>query len=153
MFILLLILHILVAILLVLSIMLQTGQAGGLSGAFGGGGGGGGAQSLFGGRGASDFLSKATTYLGTGFIILSFVLAFAQAHRGGAATGRNIIRDVYDNPGQTEAAAPAATAPAGAEGGELLPTETPAPAGTEGGNLVPAENTAPAATETEPSGN
>ncbi len=160
MFILLLILHILVALLLVLSIMLQTGQAGGLSGAFGGGGGGGGAQSLFGGRGASDFLSKATTYLGAGFIVLSFVLAFAQAHRGGATTGRNIIRDVYDSPGQTETAAPAATAPAGAGGGELLPTETPAPAGGEGGDLMPAETSAPAgdtpapaATETEPSGN
>ena len=39
MFVVLIIIHVLVAGLLVLSILLQSGQSGGLSGAFGGGGG------------------------------------------------------------------------------------------------------------------
>jgi len=151
MFILLLILHIVVALLLVLSIMLQTGQAGGLSGAFGGGGGGG-AQSLFGGRGASDFLAKATTYLGAGFLVLSFLLAFVQAHRSGATSGRNIIRDVYDAPAQSETApVPEAS---GSDGG-LLPVEgTPEGIPATDMPMEDGTETTPApATEVDPSGN
>ncbi len=119
----LLILHILVALFLVIAILLQSGQAGGLSGAFGGGG----SQTLFGGRGAATFLSKATTYLGAAFLLISLLLAFAQArHAGGPRVeGRNVVR---------EALQPAAQAPPGS----AVPAgEGAGPAGS------PVEGTAP----------
>jgi preprotein translocase subunit SecG len=101
----LLILHILVALFLVIAILLQSGQAGGLSGAFGGGG----SQTLFGGRGAATFLSKATTYLGAAFLLISLLLAFAQAHKtGGARTeGRNVVREALQPTSRTPEEAPA----------------------------------------------
>jgi len=119
----LLILHILVALFMVVAILLQSGQAGGLSGAFGGGG----SQTLFGGRGAATFLSKATAYLGAAFLLLSLLLAFAQAHRssGPRVEGRNVVR---------EALPPAPQAPAGSgvPAGEALPPVTsPGTGGSE----------------------
>ena len=132
MFVLFLIIHILVAVVLVISIMLQSGQAGGLSGAFGGGGGGGN-QTLFGGRGAATFLSKATTYLGAAFIVLSFMLALIQAHRtGGVTEGRNIIQESLPAAGPAPAAGEGIPASEGA-----LPTdvESGAPSGGEGQTL------------------
>ena len=129
---LLIVIHIIVSILLVLAVLSQSGQAGGLSGAFGaGGGGGGGSQSLFGGRGAASFLSKATAYLGSAFLVVSFVLAFAQAHRSTGSDGGNVIQDIMNQ------APPPATAPV--TGGEnpaqfpegITPIEMPAEEPTE----------------------
>ncbi len=126
MFAVLLILHVLVAFFLVISILLQSGQGGGLSGAFGGGGGN---QSLFGGRGASGFLSRATTYLGASFLVLSFLLAFVQAHRSGATrASRNIIQETIP-PSRSAPARESQAAPT--EGGEL-PSPAPEPSGTGG---------------------
>ncbi len=131
----LLVIHVLVALVMVLAIMLQSGQAGGISGAFGGGGGGGGSQSLFGGRGASSFLSKGTAYLGAAFLVVSLVLAYAQAQRGGGAqTGRNIIQEAF--PQQPTSG----TAPV-----EGPPTEMPTEGGDSEGLLPPAD--APPAAE------
>ena len=66
-------LHVLICITLILVVLLQSGKGGGLAGAFGGMGGAG--QSLFGGRGAATFLSKATTVLGIAFMASSLILA------------------------------------------------------------------------------
>ncbi len=139
----LLVLHVLVAVVMVISILLQSGQAGGLSGAFGGGGG---SQSLFGGRGAATFLTKATTYLGAAFMALSLMLAFAQSHRSGPGTeGRNIIRETLQ-PSSSPATAPAEQMPGegGATGeapmeGFTLPgaEEGAAPPAAEGGTTLP----------------
>ncbi len=142
MFTVLLILHIIVSGLLVLSILLQSGQAGGLSGAFGGGGG---TQTLFGGRGASTFLSKATAYLAGGFLVICFLLAFVQAHRsaGEAGGGRNIIRQELA-PAQEAQPPSGQQVPAGAPGGtetmpQNVPTQLPVtPEGGESGS-TPAE--------------
>ena len=80
MFVLVLIIHLLVCFSLILVVLLQSGKGGGLAGAFGGGGG---SQALFGGRGAATFLSKATTFLGAGFMLTSLGLALLSgAHRG-----------------------------------------------------------------------
>lgn len=148
MFTLFIILHILVAIFMVLVIMFQSGQGGGLSGAFGGGGG---SQTLFGGRGAATFLSKATAYLGAAFLIVSFMLAYAQAHRGGAVSGRNIIRETL--PPATQPAPLPAGSGAGEEfpaSGEqpLLPGEEPADL-PGSGTVTPSEPSAP---DAEPAG-
>lgn len=123
-FTLLLILHVIVALVLVMSILLQSGQSGGLSGAFGGGN-----QTLFGGRGAATFLTKATTYFGAGFLVVSFLLAMVQSHRSGVATeaSRNIIQEQMA-PRSGEAAPPA-----GGESGAGLPTSPPAAEPPSGG--------------------
>ena len=149
MFTILLILHIIVAGLLVLSILLQSGQAGGLSGAFGGGGG---SQTLFGGRGASTFLTKATAYLAAGFLVVSFLLAFVQTHRSTAQSvgGRNIIRQEL---APSQEAAPPPAMPPGASGlpqaapgdGAIPVPSTPGrDAGTSEPVPVPVPDTSPA---------
>ena len=66
-----LIFYIFVSIALVLVVLLQSSKGGGLAGVLGGGGGG---SSLFGGRGAADFLTKATTVLAVLFVVLCLVL-------------------------------------------------------------------------------
>ncbi len=53
---------------MIVIILLQAGKGQGLAGAIGGGMAG---QSIFGGRGAADFLTKATTYLATAYMILA----------------------------------------------------------------------------------
>ena len=129
MFTLLIIIHLLVAFALVLSILLQRGEAGGLSGAFGGGGGN---QSLFGGRGAATFLSKATAYLGAAFLVVSFVLALVQAHHVGATVaGRNVFQQTAPATPGTPAGQPGAT------GGESQTPAQPAPGAQGGGTEQP----------------
>ncbi|MCK4412759.1 MAG: preprotein translocase subunit SecG [Candidatus Eisenbacteria sp.] len=142
MFILLLIIHILVSIVLIISILLQSGQAGGLSGAFGGGGGN---QTLFGGRGAATFLTKATSYLGAAFLVVSFMLAMVQAHRGQpVGEGRNLIRDALP-PTSSAPVEPAQGAIPGA--GSQTPAATP---GEEAMPLTPAEGTPSAPAQETP---
>jgi preprotein translocase subunit SecG len=138
----LLILHILVAFALVMSILLQSSQGGGMSSAFGGSGN----QTLFGGRGAATFLSRATTYLGAGFLALSFVLAIVQTHRSGrAAASRNIIQETMMPKSSGSGAGDAAPQGSGGNTGQPvqepdagapgdLPGGSPAPAGGPSGN-------------------
>ena len=59
--------HVILCFLLMVVILLQSSKGGGLSGAFGGAGGGMG--TVFGGRGAATFLSKATVVLATLFFL------------------------------------------------------------------------------------
>lgn len=66
-------LFVLLSLLMIVVILLQAGKGQGLAGAIGGGMAG---QSIFGGRGAGDFLSKATTYLAVGYMILALGLGF-----------------------------------------------------------------------------
>jgi preprotein translocase subunit SecG len=120
MFVIFLILHILVSLLLIGAVLLQSGRGGGLAGAFGGGGGN---QTLFGGRGATTFLTKATWILGGAFMVTSLFLALTVGRQQGTLQ-RSVLRE---NPIE----APAPVLP----GGE--PATTPAPSGTEvpaGGN-------------------
>jgi len=67
------VLHILICASLIISVLLQSAKGEGLAGAFGG-------SSLtgtvFGGRGAATFLSKATTVLAIAFMSSSIVLTF-----------------------------------------------------------------------------
>jgi len=73
--------HVLVCIVLIIVVLMQSSKGGGLAGAFGGGGN----QTVFGGHETATFLSKATTYLAIGFMVLSLALAFLASKRG---TGR-----------------------------------------------------------------
>src|SRR5438093_4685127 len=81
MYALLLILHLLICLALVCVVLVQSGKGGGLAGgAFGGS-----AQTVFGGRGATDFMTRATMVLGALFFTTSLVLALMSSGLGRAS--------------------------------------------------------------------
>lgn len=138
MYIALLILHLLICLGLVSAVLVQSGKGGGLAGgAFGGS-----AQTVFGGRGASDFITRATMVLGAAFFITSLVLALMTS--GFGRTSRSLIQSQarqsasgqgpqqVPQSGQGQAPAGGAQAPAG---GAQAPS-APAPA-TGGGSSAP----------------
>lgn len=65
-------LHIIVCLTLIAIVMVQASEGEGLSGAFGGGG----SYALFGKRGATGFIAKATTGAAVMFMITSFGLTY-----------------------------------------------------------------------------
>ena len=75
--------HVLVCVALILIVLLQAGRGGGLAGAFGAQT----AQTLFGGRGAATFLSKATQWLAAAFMLMSILLAVLSSRNEGGSTG------------------------------------------------------------------
>src|SRR5437762_12231263 len=68
-------LHVFAALVLILIILIQPGKSGGLTAALGGAG----TQQVFGGRGAGNFLTRATGGLATTFFITSVVLAYLSS--------------------------------------------------------------------------
>ena len=70
------ILHVFIAAGLILIVLLQSGKGADIGAAFGGGS----SQTVFGGRGATDFLSKATMVLGGLFFAMSLALALISSH-------------------------------------------------------------------------
>ncbi len=75
---LLLILHLVLAVSVVALVLLQQGKGAQAGAAFGGGS----SQSLFGARGSSNFLSRATAFAITGFFVTTLVLAYVYANTG-----------------------------------------------------------------------
>ena len=71
----LVLLHVLICFLLVVVVLLQSGKAADLAGAFGGAG----SQTAFGPRGATNFLSRATTWCAIMFMATSMTLVKRQA--------------------------------------------------------------------------
>jgi preprotein translocase subunit SecG len=101
MFILLSVFHVLIALGLILIVLMQSGKGADIGAAFGGGS----SQTVFGGRGASTFLSKMTTVFAVLFMLNSLTLTILASHRGSASViGEN-------RPAQTQPA-PAAPSPA-----------------------------------------
>ena len=114
--------HVAVCIGLMISILLQSGKGGGLAGAFGGGS----SQTLFGGRGAAGFLSRATTVLAVVFFVTSLTLGLYSSRAGAR---RSLVQEEARRRAGSPAQAPApgttlppATTPSG--------TQAPAPGGT-----------------------
>ncbi len=106
-------LHLIVCLALVAVILVQSGKGGGLAGgAFGGA-----TQTVFGGRGATDFITKATIWLGIAFFLTSLVLA--KIATSGGHTQRSLIQEQAR---KTQQSAPA-TVPSSPGGA------TPAPSG------------------------
>ena len=133
--------HIFVCIALMAAILLQSGKGGGLAGTFGAGS----SQTLFGGRGAATFLSRATTTLAVIFFVTSLTLGLQAARSAGGR--RSLIQEEARRRGQqreaTEGVAPNTGAPAPGPGntntspGQAPPAPpTGAPAG--GGTQAPA---------------
>ncbi len=75
---LLLVVHLILAITIVVLVLLQQGKGSEMGAAFGGGS----SQSLFGARGSSNFLSRATSITITLFFMTSLVLAFLYTRTG-----------------------------------------------------------------------
>jgi preprotein translocase subunit SecG len=117
----LLAIHLVVCVVLVAAVLLQAGKGGGLAGgAFGGT-----AQTVFGSRGATDFLTRTTIILGGVFFLTSLTLALISSSSTRAA--RSLIQ---------EQARKTATQP--------LPQQGPPPAG--GTSAPPTGPQAPPAT-------
>ena len=81
-------LHVLICILLCVVVLMQSSKGDGLSGAFGGGGGL--PQQMFGSRGMTTALHKATIYLATGFFLTSALL-FIAGGRGDAGRNKDVV--------------------------------------------------------------
>jgi preprotein translocase subunit SecG len=115
-------LHLIVCITLVAVVLLQSGKGGGLAGgAFAAS-----TQTAFGGRGATDFVTKATIWLGVTFFITSVVLAKMTTSSGPGAR-KSLIQEQARKAAQTAPSRmPAGTG--GAPGGAPAGT-APAPAG------------------------
>ena len=125
-------LHLIVCLCLVAVILVQSGKGGGLAGgAFGGA-----TQTVFGGRGATDFITRATIVLGVLFFVTSISLALITTR--GNVGGRSVVSEAAKRAAGT--APPAGTPPA-----------TGAPAGTA--PATPAPVTPPPATPAPASGN
>jgi preprotein translocase subunit SecG len=115
---LLLALHLIVCLCLVTVILVQSGKGGGLAGgAFGGA-----TQTVFGGRGATDFITRATVVLGVLFFVTSLSLALLTTRGTGRA--RSIVSEAAKRAATTAPAAPGGAAtPGGTQGG--IPAGTP----------------------------
>lgn len=92
-------LHVFISICLILVVLMQSGKGGGVAGAFGGGGN----QTVFGGRGATDFLGKATWGLGAGFMFTSLLLGILSA---GRSEPTSVIEKAVPPPSSTAPAIP-----------------------------------------------
>jgi len=112
MYLLVAVIHLLIALGLILIVLLQGGKGADIGAAFGGGS----SQTVFGGRGAATFLSKLTTAFAVLFMVTSIVLTLLASHRGTAS----VISEEPPAKSAPAAPAPAPAAPAPA---------TPAPAG------------------------
>jgi preprotein translocase subunit SecG len=87
MLILLVILHVIVCLFLIGVVLIQQGKSADLAGAFGGSG----SQTAFGPRGASNLLTKLTTWSAVIFMCTSIALTIVMSH---SSTNRSVLSDV-----------------------------------------------------------
>ncbi len=115
------VLHVTVCLLLIVVVLLQRGKGADIGAVFGGGG----SSTVFGSRGAGNFLTKLTTGAAVVFMVTSLSLAYF-AQEGSQGT----LFDEDDLPAATEETSPfAEPAPAAeAESGGFEEVEAPAPA-------------------------
>ncbi len=129
MYTLLLVLHLIVCVCLVAVVLVQSGKGGG----FAGGAFGGATQTVFGGRGATDFITRATIGLGIVFFITSLSLALMTT-KGTVGGTRSVLQEAARKAGTTQQApapgtgTPQPIAPAGGTPAPVPATGTPAPA-------------------------
>jgi preprotein translocase subunit SecG len=112
--------HVALCVVLVFIILMQSGSATDLAGAFGGAG----SQTAFGPRSAATFLTKATVWCATMFMLTSLVISLHQV--GGGVPGVNSVLSKTATPAPAKSA-PAPTQPKPAAP-ITLPPATPAPA-------------------------
>jgi preprotein translocase subunit SecG len=133
--------HVLVCLILIVTVLLQRGKGAEIGAVFGGGG----SSTVFGSRGAGNFLSRLTTGAAVVFFATSLTLAILGSGRRGSVFG--------ESPGE-----PAAPAEAPAGGGfeevapKAAPTEAPKeePTAAAPATTPPAAARAPAAEQPKP---
>jgi preprotein translocase subunit SecG len=124
----LLILFILDSALLMVVILLQDSKGQGLAGAFGGGGF---STAMFGGRGAATFLSKATTWMGTLFLVLAVIMSIIGPSR--RVQQESLIMEAAQQQAVPETGLPLLPGAGQGAAGTTLPTATPPDTGGNGG--------------------
>ena len=127
------ILYVLVAIAIIAFVLLQQGAGASAGSGFGGGA----SATVFGARGASNFLSKSTKWLAITFFVISMGMAMyasRQANRQGPAKADLGVMAQQPAPAKPAPQVPAAqipTAPA-QSAPAAQPAQQPAPAPTQG---------------------
>ena len=125
--------YVLVCLLLLVVVLLQQGKGGDIAAAFGGAS----SQTAFGARAGATVLTRATTALGTAFLLGAFVLTLM-----GRSSGGSVVSGI-DGPAPVESQAPALQTEV-----PTLPTTVPgdaAPADEGAAAPAPAEQTTPEA--------
>ena len=124
----LLVFHVLLSLAIIGLVLLQRGKGAEAGAALGGGGGA--SATVFGARGAANFLSRTTAVLATAFFITSLALAYIASDREGpASVTESLEQSTPQQPAVDNAEVPA------------MPSDMPeAPASGESQNdLPPAE--------------
>jgi preprotein translocase subunit SecG len=120
----LIVLLVFASILLIVAILLQSGKGGGLAATFGGVGTS--PDSFFGTRQMGNVLTKASWYLGGGFLLLGFVLSLMSSR---AVASRSVLDEPAGSPTTAAPAAPtpsASQAPIPLENAPATPQQQPA---------------------------
>ena len=105
------IVHLVICVLLVVAVLMQAGKGGGLAASVGGGLS---SSSVLGGRAATSFLTKVTTYLAAGFLVMCLILALAYDEDEGLPTTAS--ERLLEARGGAPVSAPAPYEPLPAEG-------------------------------------
>ena len=141
--------YILVAIAMVAMILLQRGAGAQAGSGFGAGA----SATVFGARGASNFLSKSTKWLAIVFFAITMYMAWSAAHRAkpgvdavDSSSGIGLMEDVArrqesDKKAPAQPAIPVQTVPAPEAPAQQAPAPQPAPAAQP---EAPATGAAPA---------
>jgi len=137
----LVVLHVMVCLVIIVVVLLQRGKGAEIGAVFGGGA----SSTVFGSRGAGNFLTKITTGAAITFMLTSLALAYFNA---GARESEKLFDDTEIEAGAPAAAEPAEEASPFGEFGEFgeAPAEAPAELPVE----VPVEVPAEAAPEPAP---
>ncbi|HKW50478.1 MAG TPA: preprotein translocase subunit SecG [Candidatus Eisenbacteria bacterium] len=141
--------HVFACVALVVSILLQSGKGGGLAGAFGAGS----SQTLFGGRGAATFLTRASTVMAVVFFLTSLTLGLTSARQTSpvarSLTQEDARRRAAAQQGAADQGTPGTASPGGtsqAPGTAPQGTAMPTP-----GSATPAPGTMPSQSPPTPS--
>jgi len=118
----LLVIHLIVAVTIVILVLLQQGKGSDMGAAFGGGS----SQSLFGARGSSNFLSRATSVLVTVFFLSSLSLAYIYTRKSESTsvTADSSVTDQIQQDADTPPATPGEQS--GAESNQAQEPDVPA---------------------------
>ena len=140
------VLHVMVSVVLIVVVLLQHGKGADIGAVFGGGA----SSTVFGSRGAGNFLTKLTTGSALVFMVTSLSLAYLANTRPGG--------DIFDDQKPTATAPAPGTAPAAPEANtppadgfqEVKPPEPAKPEASAPEAKAPATPAAPAAPAAKP---
>ena len=111
--------YVFICLLLLIVVLLQQGKGGDIAAAFGGGG----SQTAFGARAGATVLTRATSILGTLFMLGALALSIIGQRGGG---GSSVVGGV-DAPAPAPQTAPAPTTPPTTPPGQPEGAQPPAP--------------------------